>query len=172
MQHSHLTQTDTKPWYKQFWPWLIIFFPATAVVAGIATVIIAVMTDDGLVEQDYYKKGLLINFSREMDQKAATLGLDGYIRVDSASKEIYLLINNLDEKADLSNLSLTLKHATRSDIDQNIQIKTLDRQEFSAPFNELISGKWHVILESENQWRLTGSILYPSRFDSKLSPLQ
>ena len=34
-------QTDEKPWYKQFWPWFIMFIPACGVVAGIATVIIA-----------------------------------------------------------------------------------------------------------------------------------
>ncbi len=34
--------TDSKPWYKQFWPWFVISLPATAVVAGLITVVIAV----------------------------------------------------------------------------------------------------------------------------------
>ncbi len=35
------SNTDSKPWYKQFWPWFIMFIPACGVVAGITTVIIA-----------------------------------------------------------------------------------------------------------------------------------
>jgi len=37
-QHS----TDAKPWFKSFWPWFVISLPAAGVIAGIATVIIAV----------------------------------------------------------------------------------------------------------------------------------
>lgn len=33
--------TQEKPWFKQFWPWFIMFIPACGVVAGITTVIIA-----------------------------------------------------------------------------------------------------------------------------------
>ena len=31
-----------KPWYKEPWPWIVMAPPATAVIAGIATVWIAV----------------------------------------------------------------------------------------------------------------------------------
>ena len=36
--------TDTKPWYRQFWPWFIIALPCAAVVGSIATAIIAINT--------------------------------------------------------------------------------------------------------------------------------
>ena len=42
-------QEDTKPWYRQFWPWFIIALPASAVVAGLTTLWIAVQTTDSLV---------------------------------------------------------------------------------------------------------------------------
>jgi len=40
---------------------LLIAGPAIVVVAGIATTVIAVRSDDGLVAADYYKRGLLVN---------------------------------------------------------------------------------------------------------------
>jgi len=49
------------PWYRQPWPWFLIALPATAVVAGIVTAVLAVRTYDGPVTADYYKQGLAIN---------------------------------------------------------------------------------------------------------------
>ena len=44
-----MTDQDTKPWYRQFWPWFIICLPASAVVASLYTVSLAVRTTDSLV---------------------------------------------------------------------------------------------------------------------------
>ena len=52
---------DSAPWYRQRWPWFLIAGPAIVVVAGIATAVIAHRSDDGVVAEDYYKRGLLVN---------------------------------------------------------------------------------------------------------------
>lgn len=163
-------RTDTKAWYKHFWPWLVLFFPTVAVVAGITTVIIAVKTDDGLVENEYYKKGLLINFSKELDQNARDMGLSGYARFDSSAKELYLLIDETQSGATLSDLVVTLKHATRADMDQSITIERLSEKEFKGELDILSPGKWNVVVESAEEWRLIGTVVYPDRFDTKLLP--
>ena len=41
--------TDTKPWYRQFWPWLLISIPLLTVIAGIITLMIALKHPDQLV---------------------------------------------------------------------------------------------------------------------------
>jgi hypothetical protein len=69
-----LTVNELTPWYKQFWPWFLMALPASAVVAGIATVVIAMTNPDGLVKDDYYKAGLGINRTLEREQQAAALG--------------------------------------------------------------------------------------------------
>lgn len=43
---------DTKPWYKQFWPWFIIMLPASAVVASVATLFIAINNPDYMVLEE------------------------------------------------------------------------------------------------------------------------
>ena len=35
-----------KPWYREFWPWFLMSLPATAVIAGVATVVIAIQSAD------------------------------------------------------------------------------------------------------------------------------
>ena len=52
---------DTRPWFREPWPWLLMSGPFLVVIASLASAWIAVKTDDGVVAQDYYKQGLLIN---------------------------------------------------------------------------------------------------------------
>lgn len=52
---------DAAPWYRHRWPWFLIAGPAIVVAAGVATAVIAHRSDDGVVAEDYYKRGLLVN---------------------------------------------------------------------------------------------------------------
>ena len=66
---------ESRPWYRQFWPWFLIAIPLFAVITGLFTVVIATVTSDGLVVDDYYKRGLSINRVLARDQQAAELGI-------------------------------------------------------------------------------------------------
>ena len=52
---------DPRPWWKFGLVWLVIAGPALVVIAGVATVWIAMRTPDPLVAQDYYRRGVEIN---------------------------------------------------------------------------------------------------------------
>ena len=79
---------DTKPWFRQFWPWFLITLPASVVVAGFATLYIANRHADDLVVDDYYKDGLAINRQLEKKQRAATQGIAAQLRFDPGSVSI------------------------------------------------------------------------------------
>lgn len=49
------------PWWRHGLVWMLIAGPATVVVAGIATLVIAVRSPDPLVAEDYYRRGIEIN---------------------------------------------------------------------------------------------------------------
>ena len=53
--------TNPAPWWKHGHVWLLISGPATVIVAGILTAWIAVATNDPVVDNDYYRKGIEIN---------------------------------------------------------------------------------------------------------------
>lgn len=58
---SSPTQPVPAPWWRFPLVWMVIAGPALVVVAGIATVWIAVRTPDPVVADDYYRRGIEIN---------------------------------------------------------------------------------------------------------------
>ncbi len=64
-------ETDA-PWWSFGYVWLILAGPAVVVVAGLATLYIALTRTDPLVAEDYYVKGMEIN--KTMGVKAVVVG--------------------------------------------------------------------------------------------------
>ena len=71
----------TVPWYRQRWPWLLFAGPAIVVVASFATLWLAASSDDGVIADDYYKRGLLINREIDRTARAEALHLRAVLRV-------------------------------------------------------------------------------------------
>jgi uncharacterized protein len=59
---------DSAPWWKHGHVWLVIAGPAVVVVASIVTAVIAIRTDDPVVEADYYRRGIEINKTLARDR--------------------------------------------------------------------------------------------------------
>lgn len=152
---------EIRPWYRQFWPWFLMALPASAVVGGIATFLIAMYTPDGLVVDDYYKEGLAINRVLERDRAAERLGLqasvqfgeDGAVRVIVQSREA----------AEIGMLTLRLLHPTLAAQDVAFTLQRGQDGAFYGKIGPLAAGNWHVVLEQAGApgWRLTGRILLP-----------
>ena len=87
MQETH----TVKPWYKQFWPWMIIGLPTSVVIASIVTYFIALDGIDSVVSKDYYKEGLAINTDLTLDKKAAEMGLAADIEIAGDSTVVLKL---------------------------------------------------------------------------------
>ncbi len=51
--------SNKKPWYKQFWPWVLILLPASVVVASFVTLAIILKHPDAEVENAPQKQGLI-----------------------------------------------------------------------------------------------------------------
>ena len=148
-------QLDTEPWYRQFWPWFLIFFPATAVVAGIITLIIAIKTDDGLVTDNYYKKGLGINKDFQLQKQAEILGISA--RFDRSDNEhVRILLKVADANNRPSHLKLTLTHPTLGEQDRQLTLLPVPGgDEYIALTGEHIASNWHLhIYPPDNSWMI------------------
>ena len=144
-------------WYRQFWPWVLIALPFSAVVAGIATVFIAMHDPDGLVVDDYYKAGLAINHSIERERVAAERGIrgrlllgEGKLRLDLASSQGP--VNEL--------IQLRLAHATRAGNDREFLLQADPGGTYGADVTALPSGRWNVHVETAD-WRVLGTLTIP-----------
>jgi len=168
-KQTSLSLPPHPPWYKQFWPWFLMFFPATAVVAGIITIVIAIKTDDGLVNDDYYKAGLAINQTLGRKQKALELNLSANAHWDKLTQTITLKLTGKVSKHP-PRLTMQLAHATIADHDQTITLFLApDNKSYTGRIKTVATGSWIVILESEEKdWRINGRVTLPKQNKWKL----
>lgn len=163
--------THALPWYRQFWPWFIIALPLTAVIASVATLIIAAQDPDGLVVDDYYKQGLAINQVLERERQAQALGLSGLVRLDRANDRLVLTLIGLPATTDVADLELRLIHPTRPHLDRSLPLRREADGAWSAALDAIAPGRWHVRLESPGgAWRLAGRLALPDQQQALLQP--
>lgn len=163
--------TTLHRWYREPWPWLLMFGPATVVVAGIITTWLAIATNDGLVADDYYKRGLAINQTLSRDALARQLGYRA--RVTLAADFGRVLVAFADGAPVSGPLVLRLAHHGRTSFDRALPLTRESGQSLSyvAAFPPLAPGRWQVILEDTGRtWRLTGDLSVPGRGELDLAP--
>lgn len=61
-------EADSGPWWKHGYVWLLISGPALVVVAGFATLWLAVAHPDPVLADDYYRRGVEINKTLGQDK--------------------------------------------------------------------------------------------------------
>jgi hypothetical protein len=149
------TERIESPWYREPWPWFLIAGPAIVVVAAISTAVIAVKTDDGLVADDYYKRGLAINKAIARDERARALGLSATMRLNDARDRVRVLVRSGALPAEA--LRLTMSHATRAGLDQVVALRMSAPGVYEGTVRIPAEGTWSVRLEDERStWRLSG----------------
>jgi uncharacterized protein len=161
------------PWYKQFWPWFLIAFPATAVIAGIATLLIATADPDGLVVSDYYKAGLAINRDFERQRRAEAMGLNARLELDPETGNVRLRLegDTANGILDVTWVRLWLVHPTRAHRDLQAELYRDLSGALSGPVGFPGEGYWRVVVEPEDgSWRLTGRLALPERTEVRLLP--
>lgn len=131
--------------------------PVLVIVAGVITAYLAVRSNDGLVDDDYYKQGLAVNQTTEHLRHAARLGLKAefLLNADATLLRIYL-----SGKAGVvlpEVLKLRIAHPTRAGGDQNLILKADGRGSYTGSLAARLEGRWHVTLEDDkSEWRMTG----------------
>jgi len=149
--------SDTRPWYREPWPWLLMVGPLVVIVAGIITTYLAIVSNDGLVEDDYYKQGLTVNRRTERDQKAIELD----VRVDFVlapdGKAIRALLRFNEGSRLPEALFMSVSHPTRAGFDQKVILQREGGRVFAGALLPVSEGRWHVSLEDDQrEWRVVG----------------
>lgn len=153
------TALHSKPWYREPWPWFLISLPATAVIAGLITVWIAVTSADGLVVGDYYKAGLAINQTLARDDAAHAMALTATLQ--SGKGDLALTLAG-QLQAYPARLTLLLTHPTRQGLDQALVLSHAGGGRYHTPLPTMPDGKWHAHLtDVTSTWRLGGVLHTP-----------
>jgi uncharacterized protein len=147
------TSSSAEPWYRQRWPWLLFAGPAIVVVAGIVTAWIAARTDDGLIAEDYYKRGLLINKDLERARQGDALGVGAVVRVAPGGELTVELTGPAGTVPQPVGLRLSLSHPTRAGDDVALALARGTDGVYRGRASVPAAGRWIVTLESD-AWRL------------------
>ena len=163
-----LPREDSKPWYRQFWPWFLISLPAAVVIASMITIGIALDSDDGLVRDDYYKEGLAIHMDAARFEMAKQLGVQAAVEIDRSSGEIAVELNDA-AIGNIPALTLTFFHPTRADNDHRVTLERIANGRYVGPAVELAPANWRVSLDPpEENWRITGRMPVPQQWSARL----
>lgn len=156
------SDSRSRSWYREPWPWILMVGPFIVVVAGLITAWIAVKTDDGLVTADYYKKGLDINQTLVSSEQASKYGLTAGVRI--AGHGFSIRLQATDPAFALPSLLLvSISHPTRAGLDQVFQLPGADDIYRSDTIHLPVAGHWLVLIEDDKKtWRLLGNIVLPA----------
>jgi hypothetical protein len=155
MDGTTLGSAPRTPWYREPWPWILMAGPVAAVLGGIVTAWLAVTHQDGLVTDDYYKRGLAINRTLERERAASALGVKASAVFSPAGDAVRVYVNGLPPGT--TSLSLKLAHATVAGHDRLLVLERNPGGWFEGRFPAVETGKWKVLLEdSAGRWRVTG----------------
>lgn len=147
------TAPGTLPWYRHYYVWFLIAVPAVAVVGGIATLIVAASTFDGLVVDDYYKRGLEINRTFERDRAARDMQLTASLLINGDSPRFRVVLKGNDRFHEPEQIQVSFLHATRSGLDQSRSLKSMGGGIYEGGNPDLPPGIWYVMIEAQG-WRL------------------
>jgi hypothetical protein len=137
------------PWYREPWPWILMSGPAIVIVAGLATTWIAYATSDGLVADDYYKRGLAVNAVLKREQAAVQRGIDA--RVVRSDGEVRVYLRGVEPPV----LFLSLVHATRAGNDVRMRVLRAPDGSYRAALPRLAAGHWRAVVDDpRGEWRV------------------
>ena len=156
------------PWYRQPWPWVLFAGPALVAVAGSVTIWLAISSSDGLVADDYYKRGLAINRVLGRDRRAATLGVHAIVSQEPQGGLKVVLSGGA---APPPALTLQLIHPTRAGDDRTLTLAPAARGVYRTGTVPIPAGRRYLIVGDEaGSWRLTGEWTLPAVRPLELAP--
>ena len=141
---------------------MVLAIPATAVLGGVVMLVLANLTWDGLVADDYYRQGMQINRSLARDAEAARLGL-GATLTFPAPGVVEVRLTGVHGKAAApggERLTLRFAHATRSGADVRVRLIRSAGGGWRGALSSLPPGKWYAELGNE-RWRLAAPAWMP-----------
>ncbi len=154
-----MVQEDTKPWYRQFWPWFIIALPASAVIAGFTTLWIAMQTTDSLVLVP--EQGVKAEADRQVAaaRLASELGLAAAADIDLTTGVVKVVMRSGDLEEAPATLDFEMSHPAFAERDLLISLNKAIPDADGNPvwvghFVSVPEGRYYAVLKSSD-WRLS-----------------
>lgn len=160
LSDNTMQREDTVPWYRQFWPWFIMALPASAVVAGLYTVWIAMQTTDSLVVQSDDGMNVVTERNTAAEKEAVRLGLNAYVDIDLETGAVVVSMTAAENVELPRSLELKMRHPTMAPRDATIELlrampNSAGDATWAGHFLKPPVGRHFVTLSSGNTWRIS-----------------
>ncbi len=155
-----MKREDTLPWYRQFWPWFIMALPASAVVAGLFTLWIALQTGDSLVMRSDDGVSTATERIIAAERLAAQYGLLATVTIESETNAVSVSMGARDGTDIADTLELFMRHPTMASRDVPIILHRAMPDASGNPvwaghFVQPLSDQMIMTLSSQDSWRMT-----------------
>jgi hypothetical protein len=157
------------PWYREPYVWLLILIPLSAVIYGFIFLRLAIVSNDGLVADDYYRRGKEINRILDRDRTATAMGLSARGALDFKQGTVSLRFRQHGHALLPQSLTLKMMHATRAGYDQHVRLQRAPDGSYFGLFKPMEMGHWYLQVGT-SAWRLTGSLFVPGKGAIHLAP--
>lgn len=154
-----MQEKDTKPWYKQFWPWFLIAIPCSSMIVGSFVLRFAYDGTNTMVVDDYYKEGRAINAQLDKIERAIELGIATQLNVQQGNIVLEFL-NNAPTGGEA--LKLDFFHVTLADRDFDVLLTRDANGLYRSNVDKPIQGKWRLRLMPLNEsWKVQKTVNLP-----------
>ena len=132
--------------------------PFVVIIAGAITTYLAVVSNDGLVDDDYYKQGLAVNQVTERNEQAGKLGLQADVMQSTDRSQVRVLLRAHPGIQLPESIKVRITHPTRAGVDQNLTLQSSGPGgQYSGQLRSPLAGRWHIAVEDDKrEWRLSG----------------
>ena len=148
------------PWYKNFWPWFLIFFPLAAIIGCITLIFTSIGNGPDMVVDDYYKKGKAINLDLSKFEKAKALYLHGELNV--SQNRVSFKFTKGDTR-NIHVLKLSFYHRAVKAHDFSATLTPNANNEFTALLDGFTEGAYSVFIEPiDGSWKIKENLTLPT----------
>jgi hypothetical protein len=156
-----MQQEDTQPWYRQFWPWFIIMLPATAVVASLYTLSIAMRSEDSLVVDAGRSVSAATEQALAAEDRARQLGLSANLSIDLESGALSATLDAATALPSPDAIQLNFSHPAFVDRDLALTLNrampnAAGHPQWVGHLVQIPKGRWYVVMQADDDWRLNG----------------
>jgi hypothetical protein len=150
------------PWYKQPWLWFLLIPLIAVFFYGVTFLYLSIVTNDGVVKEDYYRIARGYEVNSEKNQNAIAHQLSAHVRLDDVTGDVQVKMSG-DFEAWPDTLTLDIVHPTHQNYDQTITLKALSGQPiYNGSLTGELKGKRFLFLfPADESWHLREEILPP-----------
>ena len=150
-----MEQTDTTPWYRQFWPWFILAILSWGVISASITLTVALKNPPHMMTGDYAELGKALVDTHVRADRAEALGLAGTLRSEQGAWR--LRFDREASEVSLESLLLLIQHPTDTTRDRQVVLRRSAPGEYRADAFDIPDRGRLIVSDLEQTWWISSS---------------